>query len=64
MKFILVFIASLFSITLFSQTNIDSLEALLPQLKDNKKLKTLNKISYSYWGVAPGKGIEYGKKSL
>ncbi|WP_339889181.1 tetratricopeptide repeat-containing sensor histidine kinase [uncultured Flavobacterium sp.] len=63
MKYSLIFILSLFSTFLFSQTNIDSLEALLPHKKEIEKAKTLNDISYAYWGVAPEKGIEYGNQA-
>ena len=64
MKYSLIFILSLFANSLFAQTNIDSLEALLPQKKELEKVKVLNDLSYAYWGVNPDKGIEYANKAL
>ncbi len=55
---------SLFTTHIFSQTEIDSLEALLPHKKDIEKVKTLNSISYAYWGIAPDIGIEYGNQAF
>lgn len=64
MKYSLIFILTLFANSLFAQTNIDSLEALLPQKKELEKVRLLNDLSYAYWGVNPDKGIEYANKAL
>ncbi len=58
--FIFLFITS----TIFSQTKMDSLEALIPQREGKEKVDLLTKISYNYWNTSPNKGLEFGKLGL
>lgn len=59
MKHLILLILYLFSFSLFAQTNIDSLEALLPNKNGLEKVILLNKLGYEYWKIAPEKGLEY-----
>lgn len=58
----LIFI--LFSFICFGQTNIDSLEKLLPKAKANEKPGILNQLSKSYLRYSPEKSTEYAKEAL
>jgi signal transduction histidine kinase/Tfp pilus assembly protein PilF len=53
----------LLSQVLSAQTNIDSLEALIPHKKGIDKVDLLNEISFYYWNKSPQKGIEYAQNS-
>lgn len=48
----------------YAQTNIDSLETILPKLEDSSKVKILNDLSFKYWNISPIKGLDYANLAL
>jgi len=49
---------------LVSQTVVDSLETLLPQVSGQDKVELLNQLSHACWGISSEKTIEYGTLAL
>ncbi len=64
MKRIVFFFLLLFSINLFSQTKIDSLENQLKIVNKNEKIDILNELSQIYYELSPQKTIEYGTRAF
>ena len=54
----------MFSINLFSQTKIDSLETQLKKVTENEKILILNELAKAYSENSPQKTIDYGKEAL
>lgn len=49
----------------FAQQHIaDSLETILPQVSDLRKIEILNEISRAYWLISNEKSLEYAKQAL
>lgn len=61
MKKTLIIILVLISNLLFSQTQIDSLEALLPNKQGLEKVEILNKLAFAHWNISPAKGLDYAE---
>ncbi|MCD6163193.1 MAG: sigma 54-interacting transcriptional regulator [candidate division Zixibacteria bacterium] len=61
-----LFFVLVYSVALFAQANIDSLEVVLSHFDgtDKEKVELLNEIAKEYRGVSPDKTIEYGKQAL
>lgn len=64
MKRIAFFFLLMFSINLFSQTKIDSLENQLIIVNKNEKIDILNELSQLYYELSPQKTIEYSNRAL
>ena len=64
MKRIAFFFLLMFSINLFSQTKIDSLENQLKIVNKNEKIDILNELSQLYYETSPQKTIEYSNQAL
>lgn len=64
MKYSLIIILVLLSNCLLAQTELDSLELLIPQKEGIEKVKLLTKISYKYWNISPDKGISIAELAL
>ncbi|MCK4653174.1 MAG: tetratricopeptide repeat-containing sensor histidine kinase [Candidatus Cloacimonetes bacterium] len=62
--FFILFLVLIFDIYLFSQTQIDSLEAQLSDVKKYKKVEVLNELAQAYLNESPQKAIEYSNKAL
>ena len=65
---IILFITTIYSITLFSQSNnnidIDSITNLIPTLEGKAKIDELNKVSTLLWRVNKNKSLKYAKTAL
>ncbi|MCP4580877.1 MAG: sensor histidine kinase [candidate division Zixibacteria bacterium] len=48
----------------FSQSNIDSLKTLLPDLPDSEKIDVLIKLARAHWGISPATTIELANEAL
>ncbi len=64
MKRIAFFFLLMFSINLFSQTKIDSLENQLKIVIKTEKIDILNELSQHYCEISPQKTIEYSNQAL
>jgi signal transduction histidine kinase len=64
MKRIAFFFLLMFSINLFTQTKIDSLETQLKIVTKNEKIDILNELSQLYYEISPQKTIEYSNRAL
>ncbi|MGM0407070.1 MAG: tetratricopeptide repeat protein, partial [Bacteroidota bacterium] len=54
----------LFSFVCFGQTNTDSLEKILPQVKNEEKAELLNQLSKSYLRKSPEISFQYANEAL
>ncbi len=59
MKNIPIIILLLFSMCLFAQNQIDSLEALLPSKEGLERVDILNELAFKYKYQSPDKGLDY-----
>jgi len=64
MKNLLIILFIIFSINLFSETIIDSLESQLKITDNKEKVDILNELAQAYLTKSPQKAIEYGKQAL
>ena len=64
LKYITLIFLLIISTISIAQTNIDSLENVLPQLTDTNRINLLNELAEAYKRISPKKTVEYADEAI